>query len=123
MVEAASTTPEDEPKLKAALEEADDDAIQVFDVSKTKKKKKKKKKAEGEAAASSKPKAEDAAGFNWNLEGHKEYEFSELLDRIETIMNEKSAMADEEGKDVKGELPQTKFISIKTSIMNFDVLC
>ena len=30
---------------------------------------------------------------------------------------------DEEGKDVKGELPQTKFISIKTSIMNFDVLC
>ena len=116
MVEAV-----DEPKLKADLEDAEENDIQV-DFSKNKKKKKKKKvnKDGGAAKADAKP-AE--TGFNWNIEGHKEYEYSDLLDRIETIMNEKSALADEESKDVKGELPQTKFISIKTSIMNFEVLC
>ena len=61
--------------------------------------------------------------FNWNLEGHKQYEYSDLLDRIETIMNEKSSQQDEESKDQRGELPQSRFVSTKTSIQNFEVLC
>ena len=81
MVEA-----EDEPKLKAALETAEDDAVQV-DFSKKKKKKKKEKKKP--AAAVGGP--EESKVFNWNIEGHKDYEYSELLDRIESIMNEKNS--------------------------------
>ena len=109
---------EEEPKLQAALEAAEDDAVQV-DFSKKKKKKKKEKKKS--AAAVGVP--EESKGFNWNIEGHKDYEYSELLDRIETIMNEKNNQAEEEMKDTRGELPQTKFISTKTSIMNFSTLC
>lgn len=85
--------------MQAALETADDNEIQV-DFSKKKTKKKKKKKAEVAAVA----KAEEVKGFNWN-EGHTEYEYSFMLDRIETIMNEKSAKIDEEGKETRGELP------------------
>ena len=112
------------PNLTAQLESAEDNDIQV-DFSKNKKKKKKKVKKDGDASGAKKPSTavQVDQGFNWNIEGHKEYEYTELLDRIETIVNEKSSQADEEAKDIKGELPLTKFISIKTSIMNFDVLC
>ena len=115
---------EEVPNLTAQLESAEDNDIQV-DFSKNKKKKKKKVKKDGDASGAKKPSAavQVDQGFNWNIEGHKEYEYTELLDRIETIVNEKSSQADEEAKDIKGELPLTKFISIKTSIMNFDVLC
>lgn len=61
--------------------------------------------------------------FNWNIEGHKSYNYPDLLDRIETIMHEKSSQLEEEVKTQKGEMPITKFVSTKTSIMNFDVLC
>jgi len=37
--------------------------------------------------------------FNWNVEGHKLYEYANLLDRIETIMNEKISQQEEEAKD------------------------
>ena len=60
--------------------------------------------------------------FNWDDHGHV-YEFSDLLDRIEDIMNEKKQDQEEEEKDQRGELPLTKFVSTKTSIMNFMVLC
>ena len=46
-----------------------------------------------------------------------------MLNRIETIMNEKSSQFDEEEKNQKGELPLVKPVSTKTSIMNFEVLC
>ena len=52
-------------------------------------KKKKKKEKKKPAAAVGGP--EESKGFNWNIEGHKDYEYSELLDRIENIMNEKNA--------------------------------
>ena len=116
MVEAS-----DDPKVKADMEAADDDNIQV-DFSKKKKKKKKKAKDPSGGAAQTGPAKPEVTGFNWNIEGHKEYEYSDLLDRIEAIMNEKSANTGED-PDVKGELPQTKFVSVKTSIVNFDVLC
>ena len=61
--------------------------------------------------------------FDWSVEGHTSYIYSDLLNRIETIMNEKISQLAEEAKDQRGELPQTKFVSTKTSIMNFDVLC
>jgi len=38
-------------------------------------------------------------------------------------MNKKVEEQEEEAKDQKGELPQTKFVSTKTSIINFDVIC
>ena len=60
-----------------------------MDFGKAKKKKKKKKPAA--AAGEAKPAQAGPQGFDWNIEGHKSYEFSELLDRIETIMNEKTS--------------------------------
>jgi len=57
------------------------------------------------------------------IDGHKQYEYADLLDRIEVIMNEKSSQLEEEFKNQKGEMPQTKFVSTKTSIINFEVLC
>ena len=126
MVEATEEGEPQQPNLVAQLETAEDNDIQV-DFKKNKKKKKKKVAKDGDAGNSNGKKPSAAAqeqdSFNWNVEGHKEYEYAELLDRIETIVIEKSTQDDEEAKDVKGELPITKFISIKTSIMNFDVLC
>ena len=37
--------------------------------------------------------------FNCNIEGHKQYEYGELLDRIEGIMNKKMEEQEEEAKD------------------------
>jgi len=37
--------------------------------------------------------------FDWNVEGHTQYPYSDLLDRIETIMNEKTSQLAEEAKD------------------------
>ena len=94
----------DEAKLKAALETADDD-IQV-DFSSKKKAKKKKKKVKADSAVATK--VEESKGFNWN-DGYTEYEYSFMLDRIEQVMNEKIAAAqqDEESKDARGKLPIT----------------
>ena len=76
---------EGEPKVAADL--ADDDEVQVdFMKMKKKKKGKKGKKAMKEAVQA---KAAANTGFDWNVDGHRSYEFSELLDRIEQIMNEK----------------------------------
>ena len=83
---------EAEPNLTAQLETAEDNDVQV-DFSKNKKKKKKKVKKDGDASGTKKASAavQEQEGFNWNIEGHKDYEYTELLDRIETIMNEKNA--------------------------------
>ena len=91
---------EQEPNLQAALETAEDADVQV-DFSKKKKKKKKK------AASAAQPAAqiEESKGFNWSIEGHKDYEYAELLDRIESIMNDRSNEADEEMNNTRGELP------------------
>ena len=127
---------EEEPTVQAELQDDDDDLIQAFDAKKAKKGKKKKKKkadAAGQVAAASNEvckysskilskRALNLEGFNWD-EGHTPYEYCFLLDRIETIMNEKQSQSAEEAKDQKGEVPLTKFISTKTSIVNFDVLC
>ena len=129
---------EEEPTVQAELQQDDDDdLIQAFDAKKAKKGKKKKKKDKakvaGQAAAASNEvckysskilskRALNLEGFNWD-EGHTPYEYAFLLDRIETIMNEKQSQSAEEAKDQKGEVPLTKFISTKTSIVNFDVLC
>ena len=75
---------EEEPKVNAALADEDDEAVQV-NFMKMKKKKKKAKKNKEAAVV----KTATTTGFDWNIEGHKEYEFAELLDRIENIMNEK----------------------------------
>ena len=55
-------------------------------------------------------------GFDLNkVEGHENYEFVYLLDRIEKIMEERQ-LEGEEASHVKSELPVTKFISTtKTS--------
>jgi len=115
---------EEEPKLQVALETADDNDVQV-DFSKKKKKKKVKKDKQPGAGAGKAgvAQSEEAKGFNWEVAGHKQYEYSYLLDRIELTMNEKVEEAEEEEKAAKGELPQTKFVSTKTSIVNFDTLC
>ena len=60
--------------------------------------------------------------FNWDDHGFV-YEFNDLLERIEDIMNAKKESQDEEEKDQRGELPLTKMISTKTSIVNFQILC
>jgi|EP00806_Schmidingerella_arcuata_P002258 translation initiation factor 2 subunit 2 len=113
----------EEPKVGAALTVEEDESVQV-DFGKMKKKKKKVKKVKEAGGAAATKQATATAGFDWNIEGHKSYEFSELLNRIETIMNEKTAQQDEEAKeDSRGELPQTRFVSTKTSIQNFDTLC
>ena len=108
----------EEVKVGADFPEEED--IQV-DFGKAKKKKKKKKAPV--SAGEAKPTQAGPQGFDWNVEGHKSYEFSELLDRIETIMNEKTSQQEEESKDERGEMPQSRFVSTKTSITNFDVLC
>ena len=38
-------------------------------------------------------------GFDWQVEGHSEYTYAFMLDRIETIMNEKTSQQAEEEKD------------------------
>jgi len=115
---------EEEPKLQVALETADDNDVQVdFSKKKKKKKAKKDKTGAGPTKKSGVAQAEEAKGFNWEVAGHKQYEFSYLLDRIESTMNDKNNEDEEEEKATRGEMPQTKFVSTKTSIMNFDILC
>ena len=109
----------EEPKVGAELPDEEDESVQV-NFMKMKKKKKKAKKANKEATQA---KVVASAGFDWNVEGHKRYEFSELLDRIGTLMDEKASQVEEEEKDLRGELPQSRFVSTKTSIINFDTLC
>ena len=55
------------------------------------------------------------------MEGHENYEYKFMLERIETIMNEEDKERDdEEEKDQKGEDPRTRFLgSTKTSWVNF----
>ena len=74
----------EKPKVGADLADDDDADVQVNFM----KMKKKKKKAKKDKAAAQ-VKAAATTGFDWNIEGHKVYEFAELLDRIENIMNEK----------------------------------
>ena len=38
-------------------------------------------------------------GFDWQVEGHSEYTYQFMLDRIETIMNEKTSQQTEEEKE------------------------
>ena len=89
-----------------------------MDFSKKKKKVKKKKKAPDAGPAQQ----EESKGFNWN-EGHTEYEYSFMLDRIERIMNEKTNQSEDIGNDKRLEMPQAVMVSTKTSIMNFDSIC
>lgn len=84
--------------MQAALQDEDDDDVQVDFMKLGKKKKKKKKDGKGKEKAKVIA-AEESKEFNWNIEGHKQYEYSELLDRIETIMNKKVEEQEEEAKD------------------------
>ncbi len=58
-----------------------------------------------------------------NVEGHRNYEYTFMLDRIETIMLEKNKDDDIEETKGNGENPVTKCISTKTSWVNFDQIC
>lgn len=104
----------------AALVGEDEEDVQVDFMKLGKKKKGKKKDGKKKRPVA---KAADAEMFNWDVEGHTSYQFEDLLNRIETIMNEKQSQMTEEAKDQRGDLPQTKFVSTKTSIINFDILC
>ena len=54
------------------------------------------------------------------VEGHEEYKYIELFERIENIMAEKNNLIDEEEKDLRGEDPKTRPLgSTKTQWANF----
>ena len=54
------------------------------------------------------------------VEGHEEYKYIELFERIENIMAEKNKLIDEEEKDLRGEDPKTRPLgSTKTQWANF----
>ena len=57
------------------------------------------------------------------MEGHRNYEYAYMLDRIEQIMLEKNKDDDIEETKVGGENPVTKNVSTKTSWVNFDQIC
>ena len=58
------------------------------------------------------------------VDGHETYEYEFLLDRIESIMTQKKEEAEEGEKQVKSELPVTRFLSTtKTSWVNFNSIC
>ena len=58
-----------------------------------------------------------------NVEGHTNYDFAFMLDRIEQIMLEKNKDDDMEETKGKGDDPVTKCISTKTSWINFESIC
>lgn len=61
-----------------------------------------------------------------NVEGHENYAYTNLLERIENIMNQatKDQDEDEEEKDQKGEDPRTRQLSsTKTTWVNFNAIC
>lgn len=110
-----------ETKATVAADLEGDDDIQLIDFNKTKKKKKVKKvkKAKADAAAAEKQLEAESKSTSFDLnkvEGHEDFEYGFLLDRIEKIANEKNQDTMEESKSVKGENPVTRFISsTKTS--------
>ena len=58
------------------------------------------------------------------MEGHTNYEYSFLLDRIEEIMNQKNQQMAENEESKKGEMPVSRFMgTTKTTIINFMTLC
>ena len=59
------------------------------------------------------------------VEGHEVYQYSNLLERIENIMNKATKDDDEEEeKDQKGEDPRTRQLSsTKTTWVNFNSIC
>ena len=76
--------------------------------------KKKKKKKNKEKVTEALPAVFDLN----NVEGHEKFEYSWLLDRIESIMQEKNIGASEE--EEKEERPIVKPVSIKTAWVNFE---
>ena len=58
-----------------------------------------------------------------NVEGHRNYEYSFMLDRIEQIILSKTKDEDFEETKGKGDDPVTKMISTKTSWVNFESIC
>lgn len=112
----------DEPEIKA---DTDDGVTEgVIDFSKIKKKKKKKapKTAGGDAAATEEASLPKAFDLN-EVEGHTNYDYMFLLDRIDDIM--KSKIKDqEEASEAKTTIQIiTKTISTKTSWFNFAEIC
>ncbi len=57
------------------------------------------------------------------MEGHRNYDYTFMLDRIEQIINEKNKDDDVEETKGKGDDPVTRCISTKTSWVNFDSIC
>jgi len=53
------------------------------------------------------------------VEGHEEYKYMDLFERIERIMADKSKEVDEEEKEQRGEDPKTKTFTTKTAWLNF----
>lgn len=64
-------------------------------------------------------------GFDLNkVEGHKDYEYLFLLDRIEKIMEEKHNEDPEASGSIKSDLPISRFLSTtKTTWNNFEAIC
>lgn len=122
---------EEEAKATVGADlEDDDDELQIIDFSKTKKKKKVKgkkvKKIKTDAAAAERQLGSESKQLAFDLnrvEGHEEFEYSWLLDRIEKIALEKNMDNEDDSKKQRGELPVTRFISsTKTSWQNFQTV-
>ena len=58
------------------------------------------------------------------VEGHSDYTYLELFERIERVMAEKNKFVDEEEKESRGEDPKTRHLgSTKTTWVNFMDIC
>ena len=58
------------------------------------------------------------------VDGHSEYTYIELFERIEKVMAEKNKLNDEEEKETRGEDPKTRHLgSTKTTWVNFLDIC
>ena len=58
------------------------------------------------------------------VDGHSEYTYIELFERIEKVMAEKNKLNDEEEKQTRGEDPKTRHLgSTKTTWVNFLDIC
>ena len=57
------------------------------------------------------------------VDGHRNYEYAYMLDRIEQIILDKNKDEDIEETKGKGDDPVTKMISTKTSWVNFNDIC
>ena len=97
--------------------------MDLVDFAKEGKKKKKKKKAKKESAAVSNLESADSTKVNLNIrEGHTNFTYDFLLDRIEEQHLKKLEAKDEDEVAEKLEMPKTNYISLRTNWSNFEAI-